>query len=1249
MRLPLLIALLLFGAASTAVDATGFLRPNRDDAAISSDVLHRNLKKEEESYWTRLMQETDMSVAPTPRPPTPVPPTPEPPSPTPPPPTSPAPTPETVTPDPTPSPIDPPTEPPVEPTPAPVEPTPSPVEPTTPSPTESPEAVPSEAPPTTSSPTESPEAVPTEAPPTGSPPTDSPPTVPGTPVPTPEVTPEPPSLVPPTDSPPTVPGTPVPTPEVTPEPPSLVPPTDSPPTVPGTPVPTPEVTPEPPSLVPPTDSPPTAPVSPSPTPDDGLENIAEIIEGDDRFTVLVSLLNATDLLPALAGPGDLTLFAPTNAAFEALNLPADTPLEEIQSVLLYHVVGSLVLLIEGEFPYVTLNGEELVVSVTETATVNDVNIEESIPASNGIVYVIDAVLIPPGTTAAPSATPPTSLPPTTVEPGQTMGDIVRNNPNYARMENYLIFTEILPLLDEPGLNSTFFVPTNEAFQVLEDAGLAALLLTGFWIEHTECVVRGTFVPELVPSSDFFEGLVLPTYEENENLTITLSPVTRVTSTGRGANITSADIIATNGILHEIDRTMLPTCMTKSIGEIGREDPNLSILFELADLAPSVNFTNPIGLTVFAPTNEAFAALGPEVLDALRDPNNLRALESFLLHHAFNGNIYSSGLIQVLPTRSISVENTSAYWYMEGDVIKINGADIIQTDVLGRNGVYHVINEVMLPPSILELLADLPEYTVEQFSFTSLLAALTISDLDSALEVSNLNDPLLLTLFAPTDEAFADAPEIITKFSMEGWIFTHLREVLLYHAATGRLTAADVVTMPTIEAANGDLLTVTDNVDTVMINNATVVSANNFAYNGAIHAISEVLIPETMTQDIVTLLSQDENFSILVEALGTAGLTDDLEGPGPLTLFAPTNAAFDAIADVLPGLTVEELTEILLYHVAAENVILVNDEMVLTLEGSNVLITRTEDERKVNDANIEEDRVLASNGIIFAIDAVLIPPEDVPPTVAPTIVPPPGSDCALGVSVSCTSEEGVDCSEAFPASLQCDAHASSLTMKYNGGNCDQSFNRQTALFFGCADGRNGMEPNLVDQVFIDVETDDFTSMFQGFVNVGDVFRMTFDGGQPLPFGATISIFRNSTMSQATRLQTVKFNPSCVESIVAMNNKFGAAQVVGWENAVQGSVDSTIPQTLLFNYNVVNTGTTPSTLQFLESNDVRVDYTNVVLQPGESNNEVTIPIPNVALDDGEMTISVSTTVFGTDDEDVESECIGSDESEFIVGFV
>jgi len=145
-----------------------------------------------------------------------------------------------------------------------------------------------------------------------------------------------------------------------------------------------------------------APSAPAPTPrmpsSTGGQDIVEILAGDSRFTQLVTLVDGAGLVPPLQGEGPLTVFAPTNQAFNNLGLPADTSPEDIEAVLLYHVVGGAVSL-ENGLTVTTLNGADVLLTVTDTEIkVNDANIRQTIAASNGIIYVIDAVLLPPSGT-----------------------------------------------------------------------------------------------------------------------------------------------------------------------------------------------------------------------------------------------------------------------------------------------------------------------------------------------------------------------------------------------------------------------------------------------------------------------------------------------------------------------------------------------------------------------------------------------------------------------------------------------------------------------------------------------------------------------------------------------------------------------------------------------------------------------------------------------------------------------------------
>ena len=135
---------------------------------------------------------------------------------------------------------------------------------------------------------------------------------------------------------------------------------------------------------------------------------------------------------------------------------------------------------------------------------------------------------------------------------------------------------------------------------------------------------------------------------------------------------------------------------------------------------------------------------------------------------------------------------------------------------------------------------------------------------------------------------------------------------------------------------------------------------------------------TEVGNIVEVAQGNEDFSTLVAAITAAGLGDALSGEGPFTVFAPTNAAFEALpAGLLEKLLLPEnkevLTKILTYHVVAAKVMAADVAAgdVTTLEGSTFTLA-TEGGVKVNTANVTATDVPASNGVIHVIDAVLVP-------------------------------------------------------------------------------------------------------------------------------------------------------------------------------------------------------------------------------------------------------------------------------------
>ena len=136
-----------------------------------------------------------------------------------------------------------------------------------------------------------------------------------------------------------------------------------------------------------------------------------------------------------------------------------------------------------------------------------------------------------------------------------------------------------------------------------------------------------------------------------------------------------------------------------------------------------------------------------------------------------------------------------------------------------------------------------------------------------------------------------------------------------------------------------------------------------------------------SKDIVGLAVGNEDLSTLVAAVQAAGLVETLQSAGPFTVFAPTNAAFDALpAGTLESLLKPEnkakLASILTYHVLGAKVMssdLSNGQMAKTAEGADVKVTLNGDVVMINDAKVVAADVSASNGVVHVIDKVMLPP------------------------------------------------------------------------------------------------------------------------------------------------------------------------------------------------------------------------------------------------------------------------------------
>jgi uncharacterized surface protein with fasciclin (FAS1) repeats len=296
-------------------------------------------------------------------------------------------------------------------------------------------------------------------------------------------------------------------------------------------------------------------------------------------------------------------------------------------------------------------------------------------------------------------------------------------------------------------------------------------------------------------------------------------------------------------------------------------------------------------------------------------------------------------------------------------------------------------------------------------------------------VETLSGPGPFTVFAPTDEAFkavAARLEVSPDNLVETLIADPelLTDMLLYHVVPGNLPASEVAALngQRVETLSGEAWTVIVDGETVSIKDgfdriANVIDVDVAASNGVIHVIDRVLegalpdfgsdyetstattaeaTPYTDTFDgsagnnVVDVAVSAGSFTVLAKLLTAAGLVETLSGPGPFTVFAPTDEAFEEVAAQM-GVNLEDLintlianpellTDILLYHVVPGNlpateVAALNGQKVETLSGEAWTVIVDGQTVSIKDgfdrtANVIDVDVAASNGVIHVIDRVL---------------------------------------------------------------------------------------------------------------------------------------------------------------------------------------------------------------------------------------------------------------------------------------
>jgi uncharacterized surface protein with fasciclin (FAS1) repeats len=573
-----------------------------------------------------------------------------------------------------------------------------------------------------------------------------------------------------------------------------------------------------------------------------------------------------------------------------------------------------------------------------------------------------------------------------IEP-TTIVDVAVADGRFTTLVAALQATGLDATLDDASQTFTVFAPTDDAFNLLPDGTVDALLadtdtLSNILLYH---VLSGQVD---AATAIGLEGQAVEMVNGN-SLALSLDSADLLVDT---STVIITDIVTDNGIIHVIDAVLMPpgdmTPAATNIVETAIADGRFQTLvaaLQATDLVDALA-DEDANYTVFAPTDDAFALIGQENINNLL--GNPDILSNILLQHVLPipANSTTAFTLNGKTVETLSGAEVLLKINADSDMLTFGGANVIIKDIYTSNGIIHVIDAVIVGDVDLPDNANtITDVAAGMEDFSILVAALQATQLDSVLADFNSE----FTVFAPTNAAFDKLP----AGTLEALLADPdtLANILLYHVYAGGTVLADsaiaiaqsdesVITM-----ANETGLALSYNNSTLFANGSRITMANVMASNGVIHVLDNIILPEAMkgqeTGTIVDVALGDENFSTLVAALSAANLVDTLaDENATYTVFAPTNDAFAKIpaADLNALLAdVPALTAILLQHVVdgevdAVSAYAANGTSVPTLAGKSISveIDPVTGNLMFGGSVVTMTNIFTTNGVIHVIDTVV---------------------------------------------------------------------------------------------------------------------------------------------------------------------------------------------------------------------------------------------------------------------------------------
>lgn len=566
-------------------------------------------------------------------------------------------------------------------------------------------------------------------------------------------------------------------------------------------------------------------------------------------------------------------------------------------------------------------------------------------------------------------------------PQPTLYNIVDTFGGYDSLAKAVEIAGLVEALDGPD-SLTLYAPTDAAFVALPAATREALFadsaaLRDILLYHVRAGAQ--VIPETPVGLSFaptLNGVSLQLIRVEGGVE---GPAGDSLLVADSVGVEIDDVYARNGIFNAIGQILLPPNVVDVAVASPVHNTFVGALFE-ADLVDDLGGGGPF--TVFAPTDAAFDTLyEQDIFGALLE--NPDTLQRILTYHVVAGALTSADFtdgdsLVTLSGDTLGVQVTTA------GAVFVDGTPVAIADVVATNGVVHVIGEVLIPDAVRPLPRPTTVFDVIATSdiHNTLEAAIAATDLQGDLD----DAAETYTVFAPDDEAFGDLPAGALDSLLDD--SEGLTDLLSYHVVAGDFPASQLTDGDELVSLRGDTLSITVNTNGTFVEGVLVEVADLMADNGFVHSIGAVLMPPAQPADtterdtttsVVEVIAGRDDLVTLTTAIETAGLAGALDdSTAAFTVFAPADSAFANLSEgVLDSLLddPEGLADLLRYHVVAGTLTAADlmDGMELpTLQGDTLTVSVTAGGVFVDAAAVTTPDLLADNGVVHVIDAVLVP-------------------------------------------------------------------------------------------------------------------------------------------------------------------------------------------------------------------------------------------------------------------------------------